>query len=233
VTLLSHFNSISHVVLAAYMQPVHRLAVEIGQPSLQALVRRFLYDQHYPDDELPSEDVALDECPEFSDEISIYYSARSTFYAPSELAGPNGLHTEIVRSTPLWYGGYERRDTVLIQDGPEDGTMGGMVVGRVLNFLAFVDEDTRYPCALVETFLPVGGRRDPTTNMWVVQPERVQGKRSVRLVHLDCVVRGCHLVPVFGQVRVPVEWHFADSLDAFSSFYLNQYIDYHAHECIP
>lgn len=143
------------------------------------------------------------------------------------------MHREVIRSNPAWYGEYDRRDTVLVNNGTDDTRMGGMVVARVLHFLAFSVDDIRYPCALVEWFLPTGGAPDPVTGMWIVKPEKVRGKRTVGLVHLDCIVRACHLIGIYGKSRIPHDFHFSYSLDAFQAFYVNRYADYHAHECIP
>ena len=143
------------------------------------------------------------------------------------------MHSEMIRSHPSWYGQYERRDTVLIQDGLEDDVMGGMLIGRVLTFLSFSHNEVRYPCALVEWFFPVGEEPDPVTGMWVVRPKTVDGERDYGLIHTDCIVRGCHLAPVYGRARLPADFEFSYSHVAFKMFYFSKYIDYHAHECYP
>ena len=55
----------------------------------------------------------------------------------------------------------------------------------------------------------------------------------VGLVHVDSIVCACHLIGVFGSTCMPLNFHFADSLDVFKTFYVNQYADYHSHKCIP
>ncbi|KAH7904126.1 hypothetical protein BJ138DRAFT_1019557, partial [Hygrophoropsis aurantiaca] len=218
----------------AYSRTVHRLGLELGHPILPQLIRRFLYDQLYPNDPVPGAEVPLDECPLFDGHISVYHSATATFYAPSELAGPGGMHREMIRANPAWRKAYPRFDTVLIQNGGEDDVMNGMIIGRVIRFLSFVHQETRYPCVLVEWFLPVGDGPDPLTGMWVVEPEVIDGVPTIGIVHTDCIFRACHLMPRFGgDTQLPYDFHFSYTLDAFQSFYLNKYIDYHSHECAP
>ena len=57
-------------------------------------------------------------------------------------------------------------------------------------------------------------------------------RRHTGIVHLDTIVRAVHLVPNFRDVVIPVDFHFSHSLDAFTSYYINKYADYHTHECI-
>ncbi|KAH9946447.1 hypothetical protein B0H21DRAFT_779117 [Amylocystis lapponica] len=215
-----------------YVRKPPALADELHQPSLPELVRRFLHDQLYPNDVLAAINIPLKECPEFSGRIGVHNSASATFYAPSELSGPGGMHRELIRSNPTWYGQHARFDTILVQNGPDNGNMRNMLVGRVLRFLSFVYDNVRYPCALVEWLLVEGEHPDRLTGMWVVRPEMVHGKRTVGLVHLDCVVRACHLIGVYNRTYLPSDFHFSYSLDAFSAFYVNKYVDYHSHETI-
>ncbi|KAH7904233.1 hypothetical protein BJ138DRAFT_1019410, partial [Hygrophoropsis aurantiaca] len=209
-----------------------QVAAKLGRPSLLELLRRFLYDQLYPDDIRSGAEVSLAECPNLQGRLSVYYSASATFYAPSELAGPGGMHRELIRSNPAWLKSYPRFDTVLVQIGDVDMPMGGMVIGRVLSFLSFVHDDVYYPCALVHWFVPSGDAPDPLTGMWVVEPELVGNEPSIGLIHADCIVRACHLIPRYGRQRLPLDFNFTYSLDTFKSFYLNKYADYHTHECI-
>ncbi|KAH7904691.1 hypothetical protein BJ138DRAFT_1236212 [Hygrophoropsis aurantiaca] len=206
--------------------------VKLGQPSLPELLRRFLYDQLYPDDILSGAEVLLAECPILQGRLSAYYSASATFYAPSELAGPGGMHRELIRSNPAWLKSYPRFDTVLVQIGDADMPMRGMVIGRVLSFLSFVHDDVYYPCPLVHCFVPSGDAPDPLTGMWVVEPELVGDEPSIGLIHTDCIIRACHLIPRYGRWKLPLDFNFTYSLDTFKSFYLNKYADYHTHECI-
>lgn len=216
----------------AYTQDVRALSIELGEAGLHDMLRAFLFDQLYAEGDFTSATVDPDEWPAFTSRLSIFTSASVSFYAPSELAGPGGMRREIVRSTSRWYNSYERRDTVIVQVGDEEDVLGGMLVARVLRFISFYHEGIRYPCALVNWFIPEE-ERDPVTGMWVVRPEKENGRRTIGIVHLDAVWRACHLMPVFGEMLMPPRFHFSDSLSAFKAFYLNHYIDFHARECIP
>ena len=50
------------------------------------------------------------------------------------------------------------------------------------------------------------------------------------MIHLDSIARGTHLLPVYGSGFLPEDFHYVVSLDAFKSYYVNHYIDHHAHE---
>ena len=111
--------------------------------------------------------------------------------------------------------------------------MGGMIVARVLAFLSFSHNHIKYPCALVEWYLPVGDAPDPTTGMWILEPEVMDGERTVGLIHTDCIVRACHVPPIYGRGRLPTDFHFSYCHLVFKQFYLNKWSDYHSHECYP
>ncbi|KAI0043309.1 hypothetical protein FA95DRAFT_1498828 [Auriscalpium vulgare] len=204
----------------------------IGEPALLTKIRRFLYGQIYPDPDLAPDAVPLDELPTFDGRLFVYHNARATYFAPSELAGPGGMHTEVIRSNPCWFQQYERRDTVLVQHGDDDDIMGGLLVARVVRFMMLTRQDTDYPCALVEWFLPLGNIPDPTTGMWIVRPERVGGRRPIDIIHLDTIVRSCHLIGVYGNAHIPRTLQFSQSHSAFKAFYVNRYADYHIHELL-
>ena len=106
--------------------------------------------------------------------------------------------------------------------------MKGLGIVRVLLFFSFDYSGTHYPCALVEWFKKVGP--DPVTGMWVVCPDIVRGKRALSVLHLDSFLRAAHLIPVFGTCKIPKDFHYSYSLDAFNAFYVNKYIDHHAFE---
>jgi hypothetical protein len=168
----------------------------------------------------------------------VHTSASAIFYAPSELAGPGGMHREVMRSTSLWYRAYERRDTILFADASAldpEAALDGMAVGRVMRFLSFDHDDAHYTCALVELFERTSDAVDPLTGMWIVRPRRQRrgGRRELALVHTDHIFRSCHLIGRYGTARIPHTFHFSLSHVAFRTFYLNRYADYHAHECIP
>lgn len=72
--------------------------------------------------------------------------------------------------------------------------------------------------------------------MWIVRPETTGGHRGsplLTVVHLDTLFRLAHLMPVFNSTDpLPDDFEHSYTLDAFKSFYLNKYIDYHAFETL-
>jgi hypothetical protein len=68
--------------------------------------------------------------------------------------------------------------------------------------------------------------------MWMVKPQFDRGVPVTSVIHLDSVMRGAHLIGVYGRDFIPSQLKFSDSLDAFAAFYVNKYSDYHAHEVI-
>jgi hypothetical protein len=171
--------------------------------------------------------------PHFAGWIRVYSSATTVFYAPSDLAGRNGMHREIVRSADRWYGKYTRRDTVLVRTGDPGDTMGGFRIGRVLRFVSFDWLGLSYPAALVEWFDPIGNLPDELTGMWKVRAANICGDRSVALIPLNTIVRSCHLIPVYGNHWIPKDFHRSRSHTSFDVFYLNHYSDYHAFKTFP
>ncbi|KAJ7509345.1 hypothetical protein B0H11DRAFT_1702893, partial [Mycena galericulata] len=89
-----------------------------------------------------------------------------------------------------------------------------------------------YPCALDHWFSARGEHPCPETGMWIIIPDTVRGGRgpSLAVVHLDCLLRGAHLIGVCWTQRTVHNFGFTDSLDAFKAFYVNKYADHHAHE---
>ncbi|KAL4063951.1 hypothetical protein J3A83DRAFT_4039146, partial [Scleroderma citrinum] len=56
------------------------------------------------------------------------HSAIATFYAPSDLSGLGGMHTECIWSTPCWHKGKACYDTVFLKHDPNILGMGGLYV---------------------------------------------------------------------------------------------------------
>jgi hypothetical protein len=98
-------------------------------------------------------------------------------------------------------------------------------------FFSFSHDGIEYPCALVHRFSLVGDSPDIHTGMWIVKPSILDdGDDLISIIHLDTVVRACHLIPVFGAQHVSRALSFTDTLDIFTHFYVNKYIDHHAFE---
>ncbi|KAF7303363.1 C2H2-type domain-containing protein [Mycena indigotica] len=228
----------AHVLLArtrdrSYPQRIHSLAEHTGWRQLPQLVQAFLEDQLYDgrpptaynsdsDDDIDVKDLT----------ISVFHSAVASFYAPSDISGIRGMRREWIRSTPRWRGSGQRRDCVYVVEDEASSGFRGMSVVRVQLLFSFIFDAVTYPCALVEWFKKVGRSPDPTTGMWLVEPEQQGNSRLVTVVHLDSVLRGAHLIPVFGERRLPIDFQHTYSLDSFQSFHVNKYIDHHANEIL-
>jgi hypothetical protein len=182
-------------------------------------------------------DAPLEACPKvsLSLEVKVFHSALATYHAPSDLSGIGGMHREWIRATPSWQNGAGRHDCVFIDREPELDGFAGLYVARIKLFLSFVIENEagagNYPCALVEWFSTYGDSPCEDTGLWSVIPDHdVRGQRVTSLVHIDTILRGAHLIGVAGHHLLPKTLTHNCSLDVFQRFYVNKYIDYHAHE---
>jgi hypothetical protein len=172
--------------------------------------------------------TTVDNLSPLKSKISVFHSAIATYHSPSDPSSLHGMRRERIRSTPTWLGKGPRHDCAFIVEDEEKPGMRGMNVVRVHLFFSFEYEDVYYPCALVDWFKRVG--RDPLSGLWVVQPDITRGRRDQSVLHLDSFLRGAHLIPVFGKQKVPHDFHYKYSLDAFQAFYVNKYIDHHANK---
>jgi hypothetical protein len=221
-----------HLPERGYPREVEDLAAHINQPRFSHLLRRFLYEIRNPNSDIPSADVDINDCPHLWGPIHVYHSAIARFYAPSDLCGAGGMYRERIRSHPNWHGEHPRRDTMFVEINAELDGMPGMAIARALLFFSFRFDDTYYTCALVHWLTP-GNEPDEDTGLWVVQPEfEGNGRRTLAIIHLDCVARGAHLLPVYGSTFVPEDFHFSDALDAFRAYFVNRHIDHHSHNFI-
>jgi hypothetical protein len=210
---------------------VPALAAELRRPDLDHLIRRFLFDQLQPDNNLHSSDVDIDACPQFYGRIYVFYSASATYYAPSDPSGVGGMHREWIRATPSWHRGVPRYDCILINTDPDRSGMRGMDVARVLLFFSFEFRDLRYPCALVQWYVKISEEPDDLTGMWIVEKEMKDGEPLTSIIHLDSILRAAHLIPMFGDDFIPA-MDPSDTLDTFDTFYVNKFADHHAFEII-
>ncbi|KAK7684219.1 hypothetical protein QCA50_012543 [Cerrena zonata] len=206
------------------------LAAFIGVPQLPSLIRRFLFDQVSEGDVDPMS-VALETCPEAPRRIFMYPSAVATFYAPSDLSGAGGMHRERIRAVASWRKGPPRYDCAFLEKDTELPGFRGLHAVRVLLFFKFRLDRTEFPCALVSWFSPISDDPCEDTGMWIIEPDLDEhGERMMSVIHLDCILRGAHLIGVAGKDKIPRKLQYSDSLDAFKAFYVNKYIDHHAHE---
>jgi hypothetical protein len=218
-----------------YPRSLGALGLKIGQHNLLDLTRRFLYYQLNPSSTIDPDNLPLAACPVIWDsKVSVFYSATATFRAPSNPSGPGGMYREAIRSTHYWSRGDipgPRHDCVFIDVGNPGVGMQGLLVARVYLFFKFPYGGVEYPCALVHWY-STSSERDPTTRLWVVQPETTRGGgRHMSVIHIDSIIRGAHLLPKFPSVaQVYREINYTNVLDLYKSFYVNKYIDHHAFE---
>jgi len=109
--------------------------------------------------------------------------------------------------------------------------MKSLLVARVYLFFKFSFNAIEYPCALVHWY-STSDEPDRSTGLWIVEPEtNSQGSRNMSVIHVDSILRGAHLLPRFPSDR-PVyrEINYTNTLDVYSSFYVNKFVDHHAFE---
>ncbi|KAF9062541.1 hypothetical protein BDP27DRAFT_1385119 [Rhodocollybia butyracea] len=207
------------------------LAEHLDEPDLPDLTRRFLYEQLLG---TPADGIDIDQCPGITSKVNIYHSAVATFFAPSDNSGLQGMHWERIRSTPSWYG-HPRRDTVAVVMDESLPGFRGMSAARIRLFFSFIYDDIVYPCALVHWFNTFSRTRDSRTGLWVVRPSYLDGHQlcpHLAVIHLDSILRGIHLMPVYGSNAIPPGLKYYNTLDIFKSYYVNRLADYHANEIL-
>ena len=209
---------------------VSHVAEQLGLQGLQDAIQHFLYNQLYPNVEIPGDHVDLCVCPLFQGRVWVFHSAAATFCMPSNQSGVGGMHREIICATPTWQGGAPCYDCVYVAKGGVD-TEGfwSLMVGRVHLFFSCVHAGDCYLCALVDWFIPIADEPDKLTGMWMVVLEVDNDGWWVQsVVSLGSIVQGAHLIGVYGGEFIPVDLHFSKSLDAFEAYCVNKYIDHHA-----
>lgn len=215
---------------------MNKLSVRLDRPELHADITRFLHSILFPDAEGGDydADVNLDGFPHISHrrKVSLHTSASVVFHAPSEACGERGMHREIIRCNPAWFGKVPRFDTVLVTTNLAVWGMPRFRIARVRQFLSLMHENFCHGGAFVEWFVTEDDAPDAVTGMWIVRPEFAHGVRVKSIIPLSSISRACHLMPVFGPFRLPTGFSYTDSLDAFAAYYVNHYIDYHAHEVL-
>lgn len=217
-----------------YPRTVDQLAQHINQPRLCEYIWRFLFDQSFPDLQVPGSHVQLYNCPAFSSSVSVFHSAVATYLPPATylVSGEctvsasdqhqNGERKADVAIAFLWRQTHQPRVCVVFMHT------------RVQLLFSFKHNSHTYPCALVEWFTIHRDQPCEDTGMWIVEPEfdtQTHG-RLMSVIHLDTIMRNAHLLPVYGSAFVPLAHFldFTDSLDAFTAFYINKYASHHSHE---
>ncbi len=76
----------------------------------------------------------------------------------------------------------------------------------------------------------MGDQPDEHTGMWVVEPaQNENGTLQLVVIPICQIVRAAHLIGHAGNQPIPLDLLHTDALNAFAAFYVNKYIDYHAH----
>jgi hypothetical protein len=97
-------------------------------------------------------------------------------------------------------------------------------------FFSFEYSRVFYPYALVEWFTKIG--LDSVTGLWVICLDTTRGEWDRIVVHIDCFLRGAHLIPVYDNQKLPLDFHYSYSLDVFEAYYVNKYIDHRTNEMV-
>ncbi|KAJ6603945.1 hypothetical protein B0H10DRAFT_1922992 [Mycena sp. CBHHK59/15] len=225
--------TLAKTAVRGYPKNPDALARYLHLPDLVPLVRRFLYAQDNPDRDfdIPLANIPLDHCPDAPSSIKVFPSAIAKFYAPSDQSGIAGMLRERIRAVRSWRGGAPRHDCVFVEGDPELPGFRGLIAARVLLFMSFKDRGITYPCALVTWFSAIGDEPCPDVGMWMVEPDlNNRGQRIVDIIHVDTILRGAHLIGIYGNDFLPRHFKYSDSLDRFKAFYINKYADHCAHE---
>ncbi|KAG6823444.1 hypothetical protein H0H92_010198 [Tricholoma furcatifolium] len=210
------------------------LAGHLNIPSFPDLISHFLYEQSHPELDMPLVEIPLENCPAPEGRIRVYPSAIATFYAPSNVSGIGGMFRERIRAVSSWRGSIGRYDCVFVEHDPTLPGFRGLHAARVHMFFELTTPGRRkYPCALVSWFHVIADEPCEETGMWVVEKDLdVHGVPIMSIIYIDTILRGAHLIGRAGKDRVPKALALSpgESLDAFHQFYVNKYVNHHAHE---
>lgn len=210
---------------------VAALSLELELPNFPAMIQQFLHDQlHIAGHNPPAFDPAI--APAFTGGVTVFNSAAASFYAPSDLSGTGGMRREHIRATHSWRGGPPRNDCIFVSINADlNCGMDGLAIARVRRFLGFKYRTQYFPCAVVQWFSYIVDGRDPDTGMYLVAPSiNDDGTPDVSIIHIDCIFRAAHLIPVYGADFLPREITPHDSYNVFRTYYVNKYADHHAFE---
>ncbi|KAL6305981.1 hypothetical protein BKA93DRAFT_816611 [Sparassis latifolia] len=104
----------------------------------------------------------------------------------------------------------------------------GLRVGQVRVVFRLPRQFGHYarPLAYVEWFTDFRPQPDHTTNLYQVSRSTRNHRRNAEVVHVDDLVRPCHLVPKCGA-NIDEAWNTDNVYELATSFYLNPFIDVH------
>ena len=212
---------------------VPALVIELGIPGLSRLIGQFLYEQLHQGSETSTPNCAP-RLPVFAGRLKVFHSATVTFVSPSDPSGIGSMRREQIRAMPTWHRGPARYDCMFASTDDTVEGMLSMEVARVLSFFSFVyTNGHNYSCALIHWFDRIADEPDEVTGMWMVRPSFLEdGSKNLAVIHIDSIVRSAHLLPIFGNERIPLYIDFHNSLDIYRSFYINRFADHHAFQLV-
>ena len=208
--------------------------LSLNIPHLPNLVWRFLHEQLVQvDADIELDDVPLSDCPVLinTTKIQVFPSVVAIYYTPSDLSGTRGMFCECIRAVNSWRCGPARHDCVFVQHDPDAPGFCVLYVVWICHSFSICHNKTEFPCALVSWYLTIGTMPCTDMGMWKVEPDFDNtGNLAMSIIHLDSMVCSAHLMGIAGATWIPHHLTFDHSLDAFHAFYVNRYIDHHAHE---
>ncbi|KAI0002867.1 hypothetical protein BJV74DRAFT_876312 [Russula compacta] len=182
-----------------HAKTIIELADELRIPHLPHLIHAFLHTKTHSNDDEP-----CSTCPFFIGKISVVNSASTTFYAPSDLYGKEGMWQE--NEGPC-------QDCGFVVTNPDSLGFWGMDVAHMLCFFFFL---------VLWTLVPF---------MWVVKPSTTAARQpKLAVIHINSIFCATHLIPVFTAApQLPPQGvHPHCSYDYFHLFYVNKFADHHA-----
>jgi hypothetical protein len=217
------------IVCTDHRWTLNDAAQQLQQPVFPMLVKKFLYQQLYPNSEISFADALKNSYLEINGKIHVRNSAVATFRAPSDISGVYGMRREHIRAISSWRGGPARYDCVLVNSDPDLEGTRGFEVARTFLFFSFQHQNETYPCALIQWYSYVGIQPDEDTGLWKVEPDtKDDGNPHLAVIHLDTIFRAVHLMPAYCTAEFisrTITMH--SSLDTFNIFYVNRFADHH------
>ncbi|KAG2028891.1 hypothetical protein BDR03DRAFT_832962, partial [Suillus americanus] len=125
-----------------------------------------------------------------------------------------------IRAMPSWRGGPARNDCAFVSMNDEVSCgLDGLAIARVLRFLGFNYRTKYLQCTVIRWFSYITDSRDPDTGMYLVAPStNDDGTPDVSIIHIDCIFRAAHLIPLYGSNFLPRTITLHDSYNVFRAF---------------
>ncbi|KAI6140167.1 hypothetical protein BKA82DRAFT_167547 [Pisolithus tinctorius] len=99
----------------------------------------------------------------------------------------------------------------------------------ILGFFSFISQSKCYPCTVVQWFDCVRDDPDLDMGMWIVCPALTANHHlATAVIHVDTIYHAAHLIPLYGTHPIPRTIKPHHSYNAFTTFYMNRFIDHHA-----